>query len=189
MTEKLDRVRAWLRDTEEGRVVVREAARSFLEKGCLSEILDSSPPHDLQIECRLIGMFIIHPKTIGELANVINPGNFHDRRNGRLYEHLLNMWAGGTGGVDVMLLMARLKEHGEVERVGDTVYLAELMDCCGMPSLAKHYATVLLDHAIRRSIIHTADRMLVHAYGARMPVLELIEKTRLALDMAAEGTT
>jgi len=173
----------WLRDTDVGRVVVRDAVRSFLEKGSLSEILDSTPPHDLGIERRLIGMLIIYPETINEVSRVIRPGNFHADANRRLFEHLIDM----RGSTDMTLLVAQLREKGEMKRIGGAAYLAEAIYDHGMPSLAKHYCKVLLDHARRRAVIRTADRMLVHAYAARMPVFELIEKTLIALSSAKEG--
>ncbi len=183
MPTTLAALRVWLRDTEDGHILVREAARSFLEKGSLSEILDSVPPQDLEIERRLIGMLIVYPESIGEVSQTIRPEHFHGYGTSRLYRHLIAM----AGAVDVALLAARLKESGEYEDLGGAAYLAEAINDCTMPGLAKHYCKVLLDHARRRAIINTADRMLVHAYAGRMPVLELIEKTRLALDSAAEG--
>ncbi len=174
-------LRVWLRDTEDGRILIREAARRFLEKGSLSEILDSSPPQDLDIERRLIGMLIVHPETI--VSTTLLSAHFHGYRNRRLYKHLVAM----GGATDLALLVARLKEHGDYEDLGGAAYLAEATYDCGMPGLATHYCKVLRNHAIRRAIINTADRMLVHAYAARMPVGELVEKARLALDAAAEG--
>lgn len=196
-------LRAWLRDTEAGREILREAAVSTSQKLCEKcvrapgkitslELLDEKPPSDDKLEQRIIGMMFVDVRSIPRVLAVLRPEHFHDPRAAGLYERLLQMWDGGNGPLEIDLFMVWVREQyglQDLDTLGGPAYLHLAMETCGLPSCAEHYAKVIFDHAKRRAIIHAATGALAGAYAADMPIGELIERTRLAIEMAAIGET
>jgi len=181
----LGHLRAWLRDTEIGREIVREIAAGFLQEKCSKckrnpsklvdlEILDEMPPCDDDLEQRMIGMMIVEPKTIDVVSGIVQPEDFHDFRAEGIYRAILELRA--KDAVDVSLLIDHLRETGQLYELDAPAYCYEAFIEFWLPSHAKHYAKIILDHATRRRLIGAAVDMLVGAYAMDQPVCELIEK-------------
>lgn len=75
--------------------------------------------------------------------------DFHDYRNGRIYDELLELWAAGEP-TKPMYLLKRLSERGELTRPDTGTYLTDLLgEACGVQQIG-HYARIVLDAANQR---------------------------------------
>lgn len=151
-----------------------------------SELLDRVPPSDVAMEKRVIGMMILKYETVPVVKSILSPKDFHNQTGAaRWYSAILGLYE-ETGGVDVSLLVTWVRENegNDVlyKEMGGTAYLAEAMNTAGLATLAKHYCKVLKDHATRRRVIGLACKILTAAYGAEIPVSELLERTRKAVE-------
>lgn len=155
-----------------------------------SELLDRVPPSDWKLERQVIGMMLIDSKTIPVVKGMLNQKAFHDQRAARWFAMILGAWE-HYGGLDVALLVTWAREHegrdAIYQEMGGTVYLHGAMNEAGLSGLAKHYCKVLIDHATRRRVIGLACKMLVAAYGCEIPVSELVERTRKAVEYLRQG--
>ncbi|MDY0166228.1 MAG: replicative DNA helicase [Thermoguttaceae bacterium] len=142
------------------------------------ELLDRMPPHSLEAERGVLGSLLIDPELCDEVALILQPDDFYAEANAKLYAHMTAMHSAG-GRIDAMLLRERLKQQGDLEAVGGSAYLAEVINSVPVAAHAVYYANIVRDKATLRALIHTSTEILRDAWD---PALD----PRDALNQAEE---
>jgi replicative DNA helicase len=140
-----------------------------------SEILDRLPPHSLDAEKGVLGSILLDPPMCDDVALILRPGDFYAQAHAKLFGHMLAMHDEGKR-IDTTLLVERLKQAGEFEAVGGPAYLAEVLHSVAVAAHAAHYAAIVRDKAILRSLIHTTTEILRDAYDPTQPCRELLNQ-------------
>jgi len=130
-----------------------------------SELLDSVPPHNLQAEAGVLGSILLDPRCLNEVSLILRPEDFYAKANRKIYRHLLAMDT-ERQPIDVSLLLERLHTVGDLEAVGGSAHLAEILNAVPYAANAVYYAKIVRDKAILRAIIHASTESLRAAYEA-----------------------
>lgn len=138
-----------------------------------SEILDRAPPHHLEAERGVLGSILLDPEVCDELAPILRPEDFYSDAHRRLYRTMLQMRENGQQ-IDVMLLKAELEKSGQLEAVGGTQYLAELLQSVPVAAHAVYYANLVRDKATLRDLIHATTEILRDAYDPTQQPQQLV---------------
>ena len=69
---------------------------------------------------------LLNPNMCDEVALVLRPDDFYADAHRKLFAHVLALHDAG-GRIDTTLLTERLKQAGDLEAVGGTAYLAEVL--------------------------------------------------------------
>lgn len=156
------------------KVVKRDGKTSDILPG--NALLDHVPPHSLEAEKGVIGAILINPFICDEVAVVVRPDDFYSEANKLIYRYLLEMHGNG-GGIDGILLVERLDQAGELERIGGEAYLAEIASEVQVAAHAPHYAAIVRDKAILRELIQTSSEILRSAYEPILTPREIINQS------------
>ena len=140
-----------------------------------SEILDRLPPHNLEAEKGVLGSLLLDPNLCDDVALILRPEDFHADANQRLYAHLLAMHDEGSG-IDATLLLERLRGAGDLEAIGDTAYLAEVVHSVPYAANAVYYAEIVRAKATLRALIHVSTEILRDAYEPTHDPRELVSR-------------
>ena len=136
-------------------------------------ILDRQAPNSLEAENGVVGAILLNPSICDDVAILLRPDDFYSSANRRIYRHLLEMNSSG-GGIDLTLLIERLRSASELAEIGGEAYLAELMRSVQVTAHAVHYAKIVRDKAILRDLIETSATILGSAYEPEHTPRELI---------------
>ncbi|MDO4586973.1 MAG: replicative DNA helicase [Planctomycetia bacterium] len=137
--------------------------------------LDRMPPCNLEAERGVIGSLILDSMLCDDVATTLRAEDFYSEANKRIYRLLLEMHNSSTG-IDLMLLVERLKERGELDEIGGEAYLAELMSSVQISAHAVLYAKIVRDQAIRRDLIRTSTDILLNAYDPQKSPRDLVSQ-------------
>ena len=140
-----------------------------------SEILDRLPPQNLEAEKGVLGSLLLDPNLCDDVALVLRPDDFYADANQKLYGHLLAMHDEG-GRIDTTLLLERLKQSGDLEAVGGTAYLAEVVHSVPYAANAVYYAEIVRDKATLRALIHASTEILRDAYEPTIEPREMVSR-------------
>jgi len=140
-----------------------------------SEILDRQPPCSLEAERGVLGSILLMPLVSDDVALILRPEDFYDDANRRLYCHLREMHDGGRR-IDTMLLVERLKSHGEFELIGGAAYLAEVVQSVPTAANATYYAEIVKNKATLRSLIYSSTEILRDAYDESIESREMLAR-------------
>jgi replicative DNA helicase len=141
----------------------------------VGQLLDRQPPRSVEAERAVLGSLLLLPETCDEVALIVRPGDFYDTAHERIYGHILALHDAGQT-IDPTLLVQRLKDAGEYETVGGAAYLLELGQSVSTAAHAEHYARIIRDKALLRSLIHASTDILQEASDPTVEAREMLAR-------------
>ncbi|MBQ6618935.1 MAG: replicative DNA helicase [Thermoguttaceae bacterium] len=149
-------------------------------------ILDRPLPYSQEAEQGVVGAILLEPEVCDEMAVIIRPDDFFVPANRIIYRNLLDMNT-SSRGIDLILLVERLREADELEEIGGEAYLAEVMSSVQVVAHARHYAMIVREKAIRRDIIVAASEVLEDGYEPGNSSQELMNRAEQKFFAIGDG--
>ena len=129
----------------------------------ISEILDRVPPQNQDAERQTLGCAILQPRILDDMASMIRPEDFYTEPHQVLCAHLFGM-AQHDVRVDAALLIDRLRECGDLERIGGTADMHEILTSVAVWQHWRSHTTIVLRDSRRRQLLHAATEILSRSY-------------------------
>lgn len=114
------------------------------------------PPQDIEAEQSVLGAIMIDKDAIGSVADVLEPNDFYDKKNGVVYEIMLRLWE-KKAPIDLLSLSAELKKTGFAEETGGVGYLTDLVNAVPSAAHVAHYASIVKEKKILRDLISASN--------------------------------
>ncbi len=138
------------------------------------------PPQNIEAEQSLLGALLIDKEAIVRIAELLRPSDFYrTEQHGKVYQAILELFE-KREPIDLVTLTEKLKASGSLDIVGGPAYLTTLVNTVPTAAHIEQYAKIIKEHALRRSLISSATRLVESAYEQSTP-LEMI------LDDAEQG--
>lgn len=120
--------------------------------------VSETPPHSQEAEDAVLGCLIMEPKCLDEaITEGLEPSWFYDLSNRVLFEAILGLHA-AQKGVDLVTLVSRLENHGQLEDVGGYSRLSKIMDSFFSAVRLREYLPILRAKWLARSAISVLTR-------------------------------
>lgn len=132
------------------------------------------PPHDAMAEKAVLGGVLIDNGALSDVAELIQPKHFYFEEHRVIYEAILGLYDKNQP-IDVVTVSSQLKADGHLARIGDASYLAELIDSVPTSAYVKHYAEIVKDTYIKRTLITVASGLVEKSFEDRDNVQELLD--------------
>ena len=146
-------------------------------------------PQSLDSERSVLGSMFRSNDVIGDVVQILNVDNFYSDAHQKIYKAMLVLYESGKP-VDLVVLTEALKQANQIDDVGGYGALAELWDAAPTAANAVHYAHIVRDRSIVRSLINVSNEILRDAYDQVGPADELLHQaTGKMLDVAERGVT
>lgn len=146
-------------------------------------------PQSLDSERSVLGSMFRSNDVIGDVVQILNVDNFYSDAHQKIYKAMLFLYEAGKP-VDLVVLTEALKQANQIDDVGGYGALAELWDAAPTAANAVHYAHIVRDRSIVRSLINVGNEILRDAYDQVGPADELLHQaTGKMLDVAERGVT
>ena len=129
----------------------------------LDEIAGRVPPHDIEAEKAVLSAILLDNDAIHAVVTEVREEDFYHPAHQMLYRSMVRL-RDENQPVDLTTLAAFLKGEGLLESVGGVVTLAEIADYEATPANIIHYAKIVRDAAIKRSLISTASEIVALGY-------------------------
>lgn len=153
----------------------------------LAEIASRSP--EIEAERAVLGGVLVDPTRFDDAAELLTDEDWFRHAHRLIWSAMRRVVAGG-GALDYLTLKAAMTD-GELDTIGGPVYIFGLTDGVPRASNVGHYARLVRDYAIRRSI-ESLGRSLVAAAASGdesgAELLERSESTLAGLRTAQPGT-
>jgi replicative DNA helicase len=132
-------------------------------------------PANVDAERAVLGSILLKPDVCDDVALVVRAEDFHDESHEILYRHLLELHDGGKR-IDVTIVHERLRSKGDFERIGGASALAEILQSVPHAAHATHYAQIVRDKSMLRSLIDASTDILRDAYDSVDEPRELLAR-------------
>jgi replicative DNA helicase len=113
------------------------------------------PPQDLEAEQSVLGAVMIDKDAIGNIADLLDPDDFYEKKNSVIYEAVLRLWE-KRAPIDILSLSAELKKNNIMDQIGGVSYLTDLVNSVPSAAHVAHYATIVKEKRILRDLISTS---------------------------------
>ena len=162
----------------------RPAGRSSSSSGgahATSALIDSRDrPANVDAERAVLGSILLKADVCDDVALIVRVEDFSDEAHQLLYRHLLDLHDSGKR-IDVTIVLERLRTKGDLDRVGGTAALAEIVEAVPHAAHASHYAHIVRDKAMLRALIDAGTDILRDAYDSPDEPRELLSRAESSI--------
>lgn len=138
-----------------------------LEKGKL-------PPQSLGFERAVLGALLLEKKAIDEVGDILLPEMFYTEAHKLIYAAIINLYS-ETNSVDMLTVCQKLRQDGNIEKVGGDFYIIELTQAVSSSAHIEYHARVIIQKYIQRQLINQSTETIVASYSEESDVFELLD--------------
>ena len=145
----------------------------------MDPVYKNLPPQNIEAEQALISSILIDNETIADIAEILAAEDFYKPAHQKIFRATLGLHK-SNDPVDLVTLTNRLRDSGELNDVGGSVYLADIVDTAPLAVNARHYAEIVHNKA-------TLRQLLSHGNDIVRRCLEHVDDIDETLDWAESG--
>ena len=142
-------------------------------------------PHNLDAEKSVLGAILIHNDAFNHAAELIDSRDFFRDAHRRIFDKMVALSERGDA-IDFVTLKEELTRAGDLDDVGGPAYIASLADGVPRSANVEYYARIVKEKSTLRSLIHSANKILIEAYEAEQEPDLLLDEAERAIFAIAE---
>ncbi|MEG0872355.1 MAG: replicative DNA helicase [Clostridia bacterium] len=133
-------------------------------------------PNDTIAEQAVLGSMLVDKDSVVAAVELLKPEDFYREDNKEIYATMFELYGLGKQ-IDMITLREQLKLRGTLEKVGDSQYIATLID--NVPAIAniENYVKIVEEKSVIRKLIKVANEILKMGYAQTEEVDAIIEST------------
>jgi replicative DNA helicase len=142
-------------------------------------------PQNPDAERSVLGAILLDNHALNAAIELLRPEDFFLEQHRRLYGRMIALGE-RQRAIDLVTLAEELERAGELEAAGGPAYLAQLID--GVPRVTHidHYAQIVKEKALLRSLIHATEAIQQQALEAEQAADEILDRAETLIFQLAE---
>ncbi|HEX4047274.1 MAG TPA: replicative DNA helicase [Elusimicrobiota bacterium] len=145
----------------------------------------AQPPQALEAEMAVLGSMLIEREACEKALDMLHESDFYLDSHKRVYRAIHSLFNGGQA-VDVVTVSEQLRKKSELDAVGGGAYLAELIDKVTTAAHVEHYAKIVKERAILRSLINAATGVVTACYAQEKEPKLILDEAQAAILKVSE---
>ena len=143
------------------------------------DILSRVPPHSAEAEAAVLGAILRRGDAIHNVADIIKSDDFYLPAHQLIFSAFIDLF-NRKQPIDPLTVAENLISRGQLEDVGGSIYLAELLDAVISAANAEHYAEIVRQRSLQRSLINACADIIGKSYDAP-DVEELLDESEASI--------
>ncbi|MDH5404986.1 MAG: replicative DNA helicase [Candidatus Aminicenantes bacterium] len=143
-------------------------------------------PHSLEAERSVLGAILLDNRTLNEAIELLTGDDFYRESHRRVFLKMIDLWE-KSRAIDLVTLKESLADSGELERVGGPAYLASLVDGVPRSTNIEHYARIVKEKSVLRSLIFASNQVISKCYAQDEELDSVIDLAERSIFEIAEG--
>jgi replicative DNA helicase len=144
------------------------------------EVSAKLPPQNLEAEASLLGSILIDKEAIIKIADIVSPEDFYAERNSLIFTAILDLYE-ARQPLDVLTLSNKLEEVGELERIGGSAYITDIVNSVPTAAHVVHYAGIVAHKATLRRLVSAAGRITNLGFDENTALDSLLDQAEQTL--------
>jgi len=132
------------------------------------------PPQDIEAERAVLGSVLLDPEVLGEILPLLRPEDFYRTGHQVIWDTISDLFDRGSA-IDVVILRDELIRTASIEKAGGDEVLHDLAGAVPTAANAGHYARIVRERSLRRSVIRQCTRAVTQAFEGDMDGRELLD--------------
>jgi replicative DNA helicase len=140
-----------------------------------NDILRRVPPQNIEAEQSVLGAILLDNEAINQSVEILTVEDFYRESHREIFRAMV-MLTDRNQPVDAITLTDTLRTAGVLEAIGGVGYIAELAACVPTAANASHYARIVRERAVLRSLASVSTEIAAGAYDAPANVDEYLDE-------------
>ncbi|MFM7435994.1 MAG: replicative DNA helicase, partial [Vulcanococcus sp.] len=136
---------------------------------------DGVPPQNLEAEEAVLGGILLDPDAIGRVADVLQPEAFYLTAHREIYRTALMLHSQGKP-TDLTAMSAWLADTGNLEKVGGSGRLVELVERTLSTASIDQVARLVMDKYLRRQLIRSGNEVIRLGFDQSKPMEQVLDE-------------
>src|ERR1700722_14233427 len=138
------------------------------------DILRRLPPQNIEAEQSVLGAVLLENEAINQALEILTADDFYRETHREIFRAMMEL-SDHNNPVDAITLTDALRTKSVLEQVGGPAYIAELADSVPTAANVGHYARIVREKAVLRSLATIATDIASSAYEANANVDEFLD--------------
>jgi replicative DNA helicase len=143
-------------------------------------LVDKTPPHNQEAEIAVLGSMLLDRDAIARAIEILEKDAFYTYSHQQIYESIVNLYDENEA-VDIVTLIEKLKQKDRLEKIGGPAYISELANSIPTAANIAHYAKIVREKFLLRSLIKAATKIVSESYDPSMEVDDLLDNAEKAI--------
>lgn len=135
------------------------------------------PPHSLEAEEAVLGAVLLDSNTLPKVMEILQEIHFYSPANQKIYRAILELFNRNITA-DLVTVTDWLKQNKLLDEIGGPEFLSNIVANVLTTANVEHHARVVLDKAIKRTIIQTSMGLLKNGFEDSQTAAELIDSAQ-----------
>lgn len=142
-------------------------------------------PNNEEAEASVLGAILIDNTAIHYVSGMLTPSSFYHQKNAIIFSSMLTLYE-ERKPIDLVTLTSQLKKQKEYTQIGAS-YLTDLVQVVPTAANVEHYASLVRDTFVKRSLIQTGVNIAEMGYQEEKEVSEIIDKAESSIFAISQG--
>ena len=138
------------------------------------DVLRRLPPQNIEAEQSVLGAILLENEAINQALEILTGDDFYRETHREIFRAMMEL-SDHNQPVDAITLTDALRTKSVLEQIGGPAYIAELADSVPTAANVGHYARIVREKAVLRSLATIATDIASSAYEANANVDEFLD--------------
>lgn len=151
----------------------------------MADKADRIPPQALEAEMAVLGAMLIEKEAVMKALDVLHTGDFYKNSHKNIFRVAQNLYVENQP-VDTITVAAQLKRENLLDEVGGAAYLTQLVNAVATAANVEHYAGIVREKSILRSLITLGSDIVTEALSEKRTAEEILDKAEAGIFKVSE---
>ena len=147
--------------------------------------LERPLPQNLEAERSVLGAILLDNHALNTAIEKLKPEDFFSDQHRRIFNYMIQLGE-AQQAIDLVTLSDQLRRKGELEAAGGAAYLSQLVDGVPRVSNLEHYARIIKEKSLLRSLIYATQSIQQTALDAEEDADALLDRAESSIFQIAE---
>ncbi len=138
-------------------------------------LIEKTPPHNLDAEISVLGAILSDDQAAPRALELLRSSHFYSTAHQLIYESICRLFDKNIP-IELVTLSDDLDKSSDLDKVGGRSYLAHLSSSVATSAHIEHYAKMVKEKAILRSLINTATEIVQEGSESGVDVNILLDQ-------------
>ena len=144
------------------------------------------PPQNLEAEQCVLGAILLDNGSMAKAMELLTEEDFYRTSHRKIYQTMLELSEHGEV-IDQITMTEHLKGRGELESVGGSAYIAELVQIVPSAANIKYHCKIVREKALLRGLVTTSTEIISRGYEGTVQIDDLLDFAERSIFSLAQG--
>lgn len=133
------------------------------------------PPQSNEAEIAVLGSMLLEENAISQTIELLEENYFYNESHREIFKAIISIYSKNKPA-DLITVIEELKKNNGLEKVGGASYITNLTQAVPTAANIAHYAKIVREKYVVRSLITTATQIISESYQGETEANELLDK-------------